>query len=91
MLLRGEWEQAAAAILAEQRGERGSAAAARQLWLHGGDAATAAAAMPRHMVAERAILQVRHRPSSTRASCTGAQLCVWRSLTPRAASVMTFS
>ena len=58
MLLRGEWPDAVCAILAERAGDRPHVAAARQMWLQGGDAAAAAAAMPRQMVAERAVLQV---------------------------------
>lgn len=58
MLLRGEWPAVVRAILAERAGDRPPVAAARQMWLQGGDAAAAAAAMPRQMVAERAVLQV---------------------------------
>ena len=59
MLLRGEWKAAVSAILASRPGEPAEVSAARQLFLESGDASAAAAAMPRHMVAERSILQVR--------------------------------
>ena len=67
-LLRSDWHEALRLLLAPRKGEREEESAARALWLRGGDAAAAAAAlklMPRRMHVERALLEgvVAHGPT----------------------------
>ena len=58
LLIKGDWEGAVAALLSPQPSDGPDIAAAKTQFRADGDARAAAAALPRHMVAERCALQV---------------------------------
>ena len=58
-LLKGQWEEAVRLIMQPSSHERADSAAAKQLFLNQADIPGALKAMPRHCVAECAILEVR--------------------------------
>ena len=59
MLLKGNWAEAVQLILAPHDDDREDNAAARKLYTEQGDVEGALRALPRHLTAERALLEVR--------------------------------
>ena len=66
-LLKGQWEEAVRLIMQPSSHERADSEAAKKLYLDQGDILGALKAIPRHCVAESAILQV----------CRGQQGCMY--------------
>ena len=58
-LLKGQWEEAVRLIMQPSSHERADSQAAKKLYLEQGDIPGALKAIPRHCVAESAILEVR--------------------------------
>lgn len=59
LLLKGDWAGAIALIMAPHEDDREDNAAARRLYTEQGDLRGALRAMPNHLTAEKAILEVR--------------------------------
>ena len=66
-LLKGQWEEAVRLIMQPSSHERADSEAAKKLYLDQGDILGALKAIPRHCVAESAILEV----------CRGQQACMY--------------